>query len=89
MPCGFDRKRTVRAYRSGPRPPGWEDLPAVRARSVVAVHGSHYFNRPGPRLVDGLEILASVLHPERSGAWSPPEGGYQWVDDGGARGNLD
>ncbi len=45
--------------------PGWETLPAVRKRRVFLTDASAYFNRPGPRIVDGLEILATILHPER------------------------
>src|SRR5436309_2588311 len=44
--------------------PGWAELPAVRAGEVHAVDGSAYFSRPGPRLVDSLEMLAEILHPE-------------------------
>jgi iron complex transport system substrate-binding protein len=44
--------------------PGWWDLPAVRSDRVYVTDGSSYFNRPGPRLVDSLEILAHVLNPE-------------------------
>jgi iron complex transport system substrate-binding protein len=43
--------------------PGWRDLPAVRTNDVYVVDGSAYFSRPGPRLVDSLEILAALLHP--------------------------
>jgi len=42
----------------------WRALPAVRAGRVYVANGSHYFSRPGPRLVDSLEILAHALHPE-------------------------
>ena len=43
---------------------GWADLRAVRAGAVYATDGNQYFNRPGPRLVESLEILAETLHPE-------------------------
>ena len=43
---------------------GWQDLPAVRSGRVYVADGSHYFSRPGPRLVDSLEILAHALHRE-------------------------
>lgn len=43
---------------------GWDDLPAVRNGHVYAVDGSAFFSRPGPRLVESLELLAGVLHPE-------------------------
>ena len=46
------------------RLPGWDALPAVASGEVYAVNGSAYFNRSGPRLVDGVEILAEILHPE-------------------------
>ena len=43
--------------------PGWHDLPAVRRGQVYTVDGQAYFNRPGPRIVDSLEILAGLIHP--------------------------
>ncbi|MBI2209248.1 MAG: cobalamin-binding protein [Deltaproteobacteria bacterium] len=64
MPCGFEVERTMKELELLPRLPGWADLPAVRERRVFAVNGSAYFNRPGPRLVDGLEILARLFHPK-------------------------
>jgi iron complex transport system substrate-binding protein len=44
--------------------PGFNDLSCVRAERVYMMDGSAYFNRPGPRLVDSLEILAHALHPD-------------------------
>lgn len=79
MPCGFDRERTRREYRNLERPAGWDQLPAVREGAVFATHGSHYFNRPGPRLVEGLEILASVFYPDLADSLAPPEEGYRRV----------
>jgi len=64
MPCGFDVERSARDARLLARRPGWESLPAVQSGEVYAVHGGAYFNRPGPRVVDGVEILAEILHPE-------------------------
>ncbi len=65
MPCGFDAARM--AYERGllERLPGWSDLPAVRSGRVYATDASAYFSRPGPRLVEGLEILAHFIHPDR------------------------
>jgi iron complex transport system substrate-binding protein len=63
MPCGFGLDRSIEELRNVEYPPMWEDLPAIGADRVYAVDGSSYFNRPGPRLVDGVEILASILHP--------------------------
>ncbi len=64
MPCGFDLERTVHEAPSVTRQSWWQDLPAARRGHVWVTDGSSYFNRPGPRLVTGLEILAHVLHPE-------------------------
>ena len=64
MPCGFDVKRTSEDARLLYSLPGWKELPAVRQGRVFAVNGHAYFNRSGPRLVDGLEILGQIIHPE-------------------------
>ena len=64
MPCGFDLDRTRQEAPTVTSAPLWADLPAARSNRVWTVDGSAYFNRPGPRLVDGLEILAHILHPE-------------------------
>jgi iron complex transport system substrate-binding protein len=60
MPCGYDAEiahREAEMHR--------DELAALGAGEVVAVDASAYFSRPGPRIVDGLELLAYVLHPER------------------------
>ena len=64
MPCGFDAARTVEEARALAARPGWSDLPAVREGRVWAVDANSYFSRPAPRLVEGVEILARILHPE-------------------------
>jgi len=64
MPCGFDVPRTLREAAVLKQVEGWHDLPAVKAGRVFAVNGHAFFSRPGPRLVDGLEILAHIIHPE-------------------------
>ncbi len=64
MPCGFDLNRTIEESYQAQTYPGWEDLRAVQNGNVFAVDGSSYFNRPGPRIVVGLEILAQIIHPE-------------------------
>ena len=61
--CGFDTERTMRDVRLLPAVPGWQDLPAVGSGRVYVANGSHYFSRPGPRLVDSLELMAHALHP--------------------------
>jgi len=65
MPCGFSLERTIEEYRRTPLFSGWYDLPAIRNGELYAVNGSAYFNRSGPRLIDGVEMLASILHPDR------------------------
>jgi iron complex transport system substrate-binding protein len=69
MPCGFDLERTLAEAALLPGLPGWHDLLAVRAGRVYAVDGNAYFNRSGPRMVDSLEILAHLIHPD---AHPPP-----------------
>jgi iron complex transport system substrate-binding protein len=64
MPCGFDVERSARDAGLLAGRPGWETLAAVRSGEIWAVRGGAYFNRPGPRVVDGVEILAEILHPE-------------------------
>ena len=65
MPCGFDARRTAEeARRVLPELSGWGDLPAAREGRVWAVDANSYFSRPAPRLVEGVEILARILHPE-------------------------
>ena len=61
--CGFTIERTLEDLPLVESLPGWRDLPAVRSGRVYIVDGSAYFSRPGPRLVDSLEILAHALHP--------------------------
>ncbi len=68
MPCGFDLERAVQESSLLKNRPGWQILPAVRDGRVFAVSGADYFSRPGPRLVDGLEILSQLIHPELSSA---------------------
>jgi iron complex transport system substrate-binding protein len=61
--CGFDKDRTRQDLPLLAGYPGFRELPAVRAGRVFLVDGNAYFSRPGPRLVDSLEILAHALHP--------------------------
>src|SRR5439155_25840026 len=63
MPCGFDLNRTRDEAPVVTAARWWAKLPAARADRVWIVDGSSYFNRPGPRRVDGLEILARIVQP--------------------------
>ena len=76
MPCGFDLKRTLADLPSLRAREGWAELKAVRNGRVFATDGNQYFNRPGPRLVESLEILAEILRPpaqprHRGTGWLP------------------
>lgn len=62
--CGFDIERALADVPILRSQPGWEDLPAVVNGRVYLSDGNAYFSRPGPRLVDSLEILAHALHPD-------------------------
>jgi iron complex transport system substrate-binding protein len=62
--CGFSAQRTMCDLPALRTVSVWQDLPAVRAGQVFVTDGSQYFSRPGPRLVDSLEILAHALHPQ-------------------------
>jgi iron complex transport system substrate-binding protein len=60
MPCGYDAERALEEAETYA-----DELAEVGARRVVAVDAAAYFSRPGPRLVDGLELMAHILHPDR------------------------
>jgi iron complex transport system substrate-binding protein len=60
MPCGYDAPRALEEARAHA-----DHLAALRASAIVAVDAAAYFSRPGPRLIDGLELLAHILHPAR------------------------
>jgi len=67
--CGFSLERVLEEGATLAKYPAFNDLPAVRAGRIFATDGSAYFSRPGPRIVDSLEILAHLIHPE---AFRPP-----------------
>jgi len=71
MPCGFNLEKTIQDAKSLERYSGWQNLRAVENHQVFAVNGTAYFNRPGPRIVDGIEILAEILHPEAVSGIAP------------------
>ena len=83
IPCGFDARRTADEWRIGrsTRPTWVDDLAAVRDGEVYALDGSAYFSRPGPRIIDGVALLADLLDPGFVGeslpgdAWLPVEVG--------------
>jgi iron complex transport system substrate-binding protein len=60
------------------RQPGWKELPAVRNDRVYAVDANSYFARPGPRVVDGIELLAHLIHPQLFD-WDGPADAYRQI----------
>ena len=75
MPCGFDLNRTSEEMYWLTDRPEWRKLRAVETGQVYLADGNQYFNRPGPRLVESLRILAEILHPE---AFEPTLEGVAW-----------
>ncbi len=77
LPCGFDIARSLQEMPVLAGKPGWRELRAVRTGRVYITDGNQYFNRPGPRLAESLEILAEIFHPEtfhfghRGAGWQP------------------
>ena len=80
MPCGFHLPETVTEWSRTPKPTWYRELTAVRRGQVFAVDGSAYFSRPGPRVIDGIELLAEILDPDAFvdvaplGSWTPIQG---------------
>ncbi len=64
MPCGYHLAETVTEWERTPRPDWFGELSAARRGQVFAVDGSAYFSRPGPRVIDGIELLAELFDPE-------------------------
>jgi iron complex transport system substrate-binding protein len=76
MPCGFDIPRTRSEMNILAKNPIWNSLRAVRENQIYIMDGNQYFNRPGPRLVDSLEIMLEILHLDRI---RPRYQGRGWV----------
>ncbi|MBI3677844.1 MAG: cobalamin-binding protein [Proteobacteria bacterium] len=76
MPCGFHMEKAAEQAQRLFAYPGWSDLPAVRTGRVFAVDANSYFARPGPRVVEGTELLAHLLHPARFD-WKGPQGAFR------------
>lgn len=79
MPCGFRIGQSLSEIDALTGQPGWAELSAVRSGRVFVADGHHYFNRPGPRLVESAEILAECLgtrptndHRGRGWVWATP-----------------
>jgi iron complex transport system substrate-binding protein len=74
-PCGLKAPQALEQAALLRSRSGWSDLPAVREGKVYAVDANAYFARPGPRLVEGVELLAHLVHPEHFG-WTGPADAY-------------
>ena len=75
-PCGYGVAGAIEQLPLLAQRPGWESLPAVRNGQVFVVDANAYFARPGPRLVDGIELLAHLLHPELVG-WTGADAAFR------------
>ena len=65
MPCGFDVKRTISEYNSVlAKNTDWNELKAVKENNVYAVDANSYFSKPSLRTITGIEVLASIIHPD-------------------------
>jgi iron complex transport system substrate-binding protein len=79
MPCGFGLEKAADQARQISTYPGWADLPAVREKRVYVVDANSYFARPGPRIVEGTELLAHLLHPDLCD-WNGPPGAFRTLE---------
>jgi iron complex transport system substrate-binding protein len=77
-PCGFNLEKALEQVSHLERQPGWADLPAVRNGRVYAVDANSYFARPGPRVVEGTELLAHLIHPELFD-WNGPADAFRAI----------
>jgi iron complex transport system substrate-binding protein len=76
MPCGYTLAKVLELSARLPDYPGWRDLPAVRNGRVFAVDANSYFARPGPRVLEGTELLAHLFHPDVF-PWNGPADAFQ------------
>src|SRR6266705_2087227 len=78
-PCGFNLDKVIELTPLLFNYPGWSELPAVRSGRVYAVDANSYFARPGPRVVEGTELLAHLIHPEVF-SWDGPDNAYHHLE---------
>jgi len=74
MPCGYHLGETVAEWKRTQIPDWVADVSAIQRGNLIALDGSSYFSRPGPRVVDGIEMLAEIFDPEAFVDISPPTG---------------
>jgi len=68
IPCGYYTADILRQLENTQFPADWREIPAIRNGEIWALDATSYFSRPGPRVVDGVEILAKIFHPEIFGS---------------------
>jgi iron complex transport system substrate-binding protein len=78
MPCGYSAARAAVECEASRFPDSWRDLPAVRDRRIFAVDANAYFSRPGPRLADGVALLAHLIHPDSFESF--PAGSFRAIE---------
>jgi iron complex transport system substrate-binding protein len=83
MSCGYDLRKTLDRTAALNAMPHFDELPAVQNGRVYAVDANSYFARPGPRIVEGAELMAHLIHPDRFG-WNGPQNAFQRIDWSGA-----
>lgn len=76
MPCGYDLNKSLQEMGGLTNILGWEKLSAVKKNQIYIADGNQYFNRPGPRLINSLEILIEIIH---SGRMSFGHKGKGWI----------
>ena len=76
IPCGLDAEATLSEWARSPKPDWFDELRAVRDGEVHALDGSAYFSRPGPRVIEGVGLLAEVMDPDGFLDEAPPRG---WI----------
>ncbi|MFG0295203.1 MAG: cobalamin-binding protein [Maioricimonas sp. JB045] len=82
VPCGFGLDRTAGEMSTLESHPAWSQLRAVQNGHVYLIDGHHYFNRPGPRLVESAEILTEILHPTAARFGHEGTGWRRWAGQG-------
>ena len=79
MPCGFSMPRILEELSIMTRHPSWPKLKAVQTGRVYLTDGNQFFNRPGPRMIESLEILSEIFHPSPFQFGHKGAGWRQWL----------
>ena len=85
-PCGFNLEQALEQVEHLESLPGWMELPAVRSQRAYVVDANSYFARPGPRVVEGTELLAHLIHPELF-EWHGPADAFRAISTSNADGS--